>query len=128
MLALLLEAALRSLALGGIVWLGLKLLRVRDPRVHMTAWMVVLVASLSMLMIMRWVTLTLPSAAPPLRLAEIIWAHPDQPLEAVQTEALQTAEGFSPVPSAPALEPNPAQAHRNATSTTPDRRIERWVD
>jgi hypothetical protein len=128
MLALLLEAALRSLALGGIVWLGLKLLRVRDPRVHMTAWMVVLVASLSMLLIMRWVTLTLPSAAPPLPLAEIIWAHPDQPLEAVQTEALPTAGEFSQAPSAPALEPNPAQAHRNATSTTPDRRIEGWVD
>jgi len=37
MLALVLEAALRSLALGSVVWLGLMLLRVRDPRVHMTA-------------------------------------------------------------------------------------------
>jgi len=65
MLALLLEAALRSLALGGVVWLGLRLLRVRDPRVHMTAWTVVLVASLSMPLLMRGLTVTIPAAAPP---------------------------------------------------------------
>jgi hypothetical protein len=45
---LLLESALRSLALGGAVWLGLTVLRVRNPHTHMTAWIVVLVASLSM--------------------------------------------------------------------------------
>jgi hypothetical protein len=76
MLALFLEAALRSLALGGIVWLGLKLLRVRDPRAHMTAWTVVLVASLAMPLIMHWAKLTLPSDSPPSRLAEIIWVSP----------------------------------------------------
>ena len=31
MLALLLESALRLLALGGVVWLGLKFFRVRNP-------------------------------------------------------------------------------------------------
>ena len=36
MLALLAELALRSLVLGGAVWIGLKLLRVRNPHVHMT--------------------------------------------------------------------------------------------
>jgi hypothetical protein len=35
---LLLESALRSLALGVAVWLGVAFLRVRNPRAHMTAW------------------------------------------------------------------------------------------
>jgi hypothetical protein len=56
MLALLLESALRLLALGGVVWLGLKLLRVRNPHAQMTAWTVVLLASLSMPVLMRFVT------------------------------------------------------------------------
>jgi hypothetical protein len=122
MLALLAEAALRSLALGAIVWLGLKLLRVRNPRAHMTAWTVVLVASLAMPLTMHWVMLTLPSAAPPSRLAEIIWARPDSPLEAVQT-----AGGFSQAPAAPALEPDPAGAHRAAIPAMGERQIDRWV-
>jgi len=46
MIATLAEAALRSLVLGGVVWFGLTLFRVRNPHVHMTAWVVVLVASL----------------------------------------------------------------------------------
>ena len=113
MLALLLEAALRSLALGGIVWFGLKLLRVRDPRVHMTAWTVVLVASLSMPVVMHRVVLTLPSTAPPLRLVEII--------------------GMPPLPEAgalgaPALEPNAIKARRDAMLTTGERRIDRRLD
>ena len=48
MLDLLLESALRSLALGVAVGLGLALLRVRNPRTQMTAWTVVLFASLAM--------------------------------------------------------------------------------
>ena len=35
MLGLLLESALRSLALGGAAWLGLTVLRVRNPHTHM---------------------------------------------------------------------------------------------
>ena len=42
MIAALAEAALRSFALGGVVWIGLILFRVRNPHVHMTAWVVVL--------------------------------------------------------------------------------------
>jgi len=80
MLALLLEAALRSLALGGVVWLGLKLLRVRDPRAHMTSWTVVLAASLAMPLIMHWGTLTLPYSAPPSPLAKIVWAQSPAPI------------------------------------------------
>jgi hypothetical protein len=118
MLALLLEAALRSLALGGIVWLGLKLLRVHDPRVHMTAWTVVLVASLSMPVVMHRVVLTLPSTAPPLRLVEIIGMPP-------LPEAVPAAEGAL---GAPALESNAIKARRDAMLTTGDRRIDRRLD
>jgi len=41
MIATLAEAALRSLVLGGVVWFGLNLFRVRNPHAHMTAWVVV---------------------------------------------------------------------------------------
>jgi hypothetical protein len=71
MLAVLAESALRSMALGGAVWLVLKLLRLRDPQVQMTAWTVVLLASLAMPLMMHRVTLTLPATAPPLDLARI---------------------------------------------------------
>ena len=64
MLALLLKSALRLLALGGVVWLGLKLLRVRNPHAQMTAWTVVLLASLSMPVLMRFVTVTIPAGPP----------------------------------------------------------------
>ena len=75
MLALLLESALRSLLLGGAVWLGLKLLRVKNPHAHMTAWTLVLVASMAMPALMRLVTVTIPDA-PPAPLAQIIWPAP----------------------------------------------------
>ncbi len=69
MIATLAEAALRSLVLGGVVWFGLNLFRVRNPHVHMTAWVVVLLASLAMPFVMHWPTLTisrlpLPVAVP----------------------------------------------------------------
>lgn len=67
MIATLAEAALRSLVLGGAVWFGLNLFRVRNPHVHMTAWVVVLLASLAMPFVMHWPTLTitrLPLAMP----------------------------------------------------------------
>jgi hypothetical protein len=74
MLALLAESALRSLLLGGAVWVGLKLLRVKNPHVQMTAWTMVLVASLAMPGLMRLVTVTVTVAeAPPSPLAQIIW-------------------------------------------------------
>ncbi len=67
MLAILAESALRSFILGSVVWIGLNLLRVRTPHVHMMAWAMVLVASLSMPLLMHWMTLTItlePSAVP----------------------------------------------------------------
>ena len=38
MLAIVAESALRSLLLGGAVWIGLHVLRVRNPHVQMTAF------------------------------------------------------------------------------------------
>jgi beta-lactamase regulating signal transducer with metallopeptidase domain len=58
MLAILAESALRSLLLGSVVWVGLNLLRVRNPNLHMTGWVMVLVASLSMPFLMHWTTVT----------------------------------------------------------------------
>src|SRR5262249_8503262 len=94
MLALLLESALRSLLLGGAVWLGLKLLRVKNPHAHMTAWTLVLVASLAMPALMRLVTVTIP-AVPAAPLAEIIW-----PASAVPPPVIDHA----PAPAPPVID------------------------
>ena len=102
MVDLLLESALRSLLLGGAVWLGLALLRVRNPRAQMTAWTVVLAASLTMPALMDRVTVTLP-AEPPLRVVESIVAL------SIPVSGPLTAET-----DAPAL---PAQAPLARTST-----------
>jgi bla regulator protein blaR1 len=73
MLAILAESALRSLLLGGIVWVGLNLLRVRNPHVHMTSWAMVLLASLSMPLLMHWTTITVTVDALPVPAAEHLW-------------------------------------------------------
>lgn len=70
MIATLAEAALRSLVLGGVVWFGLYLFRVRNPHVHMTAWIVVLLASLAMPFVMHWPTLTISRLPLPMSLAD----------------------------------------------------------
>jgi hypothetical protein len=105
MVGLLLESALRSLALGGAVWLGLTLLRVRNPHAHMTAWTVVLVASVSMPILMHRLTLTIPAPVPALRVIESIPA-PSSPLEAPHVPVL-------PAPGPLALPPaaGPAAIH-----------------
>src|SRR5262249_48625916 len=80
---------------GAAVWLALKLLRVRNPHVQMTAWTLVLVASLAMPLLMRVVTVTVPDA-PPSPLAQIVWPAP-----AIAPPALEVA-------------PQPGQASRSA--------------
>ncbi len=67
MLSVLAEAALRSLLLGSLVWLGLKLCRVRNPQAQMTAWLIVLAASLAMPFVMHAPTVTLTVAEAPLQ-------------------------------------------------------------
>jgi hypothetical protein len=73
MLVQLLEAALRSFALGGAVWLSLRFLRVHNPQTRMTAWTVVLMASLSMPVLMHRAMLTIPtySSAPDVVIAPV---------------------------------------------------------
>ena len=48
MMPLLVEAAVRSLILGALVWLALSLVRPRNPHVQKTIWITVLVASIAM--------------------------------------------------------------------------------
>ena len=86
-LAVLVESALRSLALGGIVWLGLTLLRVRNPHAQMTAWIVVLAASLAMPLLMHRVTLTIPADPPPSPVIEAISVLSSPLSEAVEPPA-----------------------------------------
>lgn len=74
MLAILAESALRSLILGSVVWIGLNLLRVRNPNLHMTCWTMVLVASLSMPLLMHWTTVTVTVDALPMPAAEHLWS------------------------------------------------------
>jgi hypothetical protein len=79
-LAILAESALRSLLLGGVVWIGLNLLRVRNPHFHMTSWMVVLAASLSMPLLMHWTTVTVTLQALPVPAPENFWpSGPESP-------------------------------------------------
>ncbi len=72
-LTILAESALRSLLLGGVVWIGLNLLRVRNPHVQMTSWIVVLAASLAMPLLMRWTILTVTLQALPMPAPEDFW-------------------------------------------------------
>src|SRR5215207_2761989 len=73
MLAILAESALRSLLLGGVVWAGLNMFRVRNPHMHMTSWAMVLLASLSMPLLMHWTTVTVTVDALPVPAAEHFW-------------------------------------------------------
>jgi beta-lactamase regulating signal transducer with metallopeptidase domain len=77
MLAILAESALRSLVLGSIVWVGLNLLRVRNPHLQMTCWVMVLVASLSMPLLMDEATVTVTLRPVPAPIAEISRPAPD---------------------------------------------------
>jgi beta-lactamase regulating signal transducer with metallopeptidase domain len=78
MLALLLESALRSLALALAVWLALRVLRVRNAHIRMTVWTVVLNTSLVMPLLMQlagpWTTVVIPREVPSLQLPLPKWA------------------------------------------------------
>jgi bla regulator protein blaR1 len=73
MLTVLAEAALRSFVLGGVVWLGLNLSRVRNPHVHMASWIVVLAASLAMPLMMHWARVTVTLQPPPMPVSGHVW-------------------------------------------------------
>ena len=76
MLAILAESALRSLLLGGVVWICLNLLRVRNPHIHMTCWLMLLVASLSMPLLMHWATVSITLQALPAPAPQQLWLAP----------------------------------------------------
>ena len=108
-LAILAESALRSMLLGGVVWIGLNLLRVRNPHVHMTCWAMVLVASLSMPLLTRWTTVTVTVASLPAPAVEHLWPAGNawsipspEPLRetlAAAEAAPATVGGGAPVPA-----------------------------
>jgi beta-lactamase regulating signal transducer with metallopeptidase domain len=54
MTTLVVESVLRSLLMAGMVWTGLKLLRVRHVLAQKIAWGLVLLAALAMPLLMRW--------------------------------------------------------------------------
>jgi beta-lactamase regulating signal transducer with metallopeptidase domain len=72
-LAVLADSALRSLILGSVVWIGLNLLRVRNPHVHMASWVMVLVASLAMPLLMHLTMVTVTVDALPVQAPEGLW-------------------------------------------------------
>jgi beta-lactamase regulating signal transducer with metallopeptidase domain len=90
MLTVLAESALRSFVLGSVVWIVLNLLRVRNPHVHMTSWVMVLVASLSMPLLMHWTTVSVTLDALPMPTAETLWPAGNPPTGPL-TEPLGTS-------------------------------------
>ncbi|SFI29596.1 M56 family metallopeptidase [Bradyrhizobium sp. cf659] len=97
MIATLAEAALRSFVLGGVVWFGLNLFRVRNPHVHMTAWVVVLLASLAMPFVMHWPTLTIDRLPLSVPVPDELWPADISMLETPQP-ALPIAPGAAIAP------------------------------
>ena len=94
MLAILAESALRSLVLGSIVWVGLNLLRVRNPHVHMTSWAMVLAASLLMPLLMHWTTVTITLDPLPVPTPENLW--PDRISGGLLSEPLSPSPPSEP--------------------------------
>ncbi|MCG2628774.1 M56 family metallopeptidase [Bradyrhizobium sp. WYCCWR 13023] len=99
MIAALAEAALRSFALGGVVWIGLILFRVRNPHVHMTVWVVVLLASLAMPFVMHWPTLTIDRLPLSVPVPDDVWPADIAMLDRPQP-SLPTASGAAIAPMA----------------------------
>jgi beta-lactamase regulating signal transducer with metallopeptidase domain len=98
MLAVLAESALRSLLLGGIVWVGLKILRVRNPHLQMTCWIMVLVVSLAMPLLMHWTTVTVTLEPLPAPASHPVWAAElgmDGPLLELLTPSASAQNGLS---------------------------------
>jgi hypothetical protein len=73
MLGLLADTALRSIVLGGAAWLGLALMRVRNPHVRMTAWSAVLIVSMAMPVLTPWMRVTIPADEASAQLVKIAW-------------------------------------------------------
>jgi len=72
MLAILIESAFRSLAIAVAVWALLAMLRIRNPYIQRTSWLVVAAASLSMPLLMQAGTIDIPTNAVP-----VVWDAPE---------------------------------------------------
>jgi hypothetical protein len=117
MLELLAESALRSIVLGGGVWLGLTLLRVRSPKLQMTAWTVVLAASLAMPAVTPWLRITLPADPPQTRLVKIAWSSASLLAAPPWGGAAPAAETPAGETFAPAGQPEESAAKEPAVAT-----------
>jgi beta-lactamase regulating signal transducer with metallopeptidase domain len=96
MLAMLADAALRSLLLGGVVWLGLSLFSAGNPYVQKVAWITVLLASLSMPLLMQWATVTITVQPVPIALHEQV-PIPQTTLTQTPQLALTEPGGLGPM-------------------------------
>jgi beta-lactamase regulating signal transducer with metallopeptidase domain len=79
MIETLLDAALRSIALAAIVWLGLKLQRFRNPHIQLMAWTVVLATSLLMPAATRLAAIAVPPAPIVLAIPDAFVPHSEPP-------------------------------------------------
>jgi TonB family protein len=68
----LLECAVRSTALIAIVWLVLRIVRVRSPRLERSTWLVVLTASLAMPLLTKLAAVSVTDAI------DLVWLQPVQ--------------------------------------------------
>jgi beta-lactamase regulating signal transducer with metallopeptidase domain len=72
MLPIILEAAMRSLALGLVIGLGVKLLRVTNPHVQTAVWRSVLAVSLLMPFLIGWASFPVSAPALPIPEADMV--------------------------------------------------------
>jgi TonB family protein len=72
MLALILESALRSIALWAAVWLLLKVIRLRDLHLEKQIWCLVILSSLAMPMLMPSIAIRLPAQSIPAQIASTV--------------------------------------------------------
>jgi beta-lactamase regulating signal transducer with metallopeptidase domain len=79
MIETLLDAALRSIALAAIVWLCLKLPRLRNPNIQLMAWTVVLATSLLMPAATRLAAIAVPPAPIVLAIPDAFVSHSESP-------------------------------------------------
>jgi beta-lactamase regulating signal transducer with metallopeptidase domain len=117
MLLHLLEAALRSLALGVAVWLALRFLRIERPQIRMTAWTVVLIASLAMPLLMHWATVSVPIRAPATSVGAIAPATPAAPAVRPPAPATQLQSESTSAPPA-AVDPSAAAQLRQSSAAS----------
>jgi beta-lactamase regulating signal transducer with metallopeptidase domain len=113
----LLEAAARALFAALVLWIGLRLLRVRNVPVQKTAWGLVLALALAMPLLMR---IPLPAWAQ-VRLPVLAW--PQNALPSSPAPAARLAAAPSPALTSspdPAIAASPLEDARNSAQTAPE--------